>query len=118
MRDISIRQLIPHSSPLTLVKTTDPGIMQIQNRATRLDQIPLLLATRWQTILQELFVLVNQVFQLPVLRCQGPNLRHVDVPHSLNVDWSAVAINSVVKLRIVLVHSRSFGVVEAVAARR
>jgi len=107
----------PRRFPPTPVESTDPGIMQIQNRATRLDQFPLLLRTSRQSILLKLLVLMNEMFELPLLGGERVELVDVEFAKLLNVDGSTFFVLAMVELGVVFVDFTLFGVVEAVAGR-
>ena len=108
----------PARTELTLVKTADPGIMQVQDRTTRLDQLSLLCRTSRETILLKLFVLMDEMLDLSFLRGQRVELVDVELSQLLDVDRSSVPILTVVELGIVFVHFALFGIVETVTEYR
>ena len=88
--------------------------MQIQDGATRLHQLPLLLGTGRQPIPQELFVFMHEMPELSFLCRQSVEFLDVEFAKLFNVDGSTVSVGSVVELGIVLVDIGLFGVVEPV----
>jgi hypothetical protein len=88
--------------------------MQIHDRTTRLDRLSNLLTARWQPIPEHTFILVYQVFELPVLCCQCVKFWDIEFTELLDVNGSPFTVGSVIVLGVVLVDLCLFGVFEAV----
>lgn len=99
---------------LDLVERADARIVQVQNGARRLNKLALFLAACGETRLEELFVLVYEVVQLPVGVGERGNLAHVELAQLLDVDRSAVLIRPVIVLGVIHVDLGAFGVIKSV----
>jgi ACT domain-containing protein len=75
---------------LNPIETAQTNIVQIHNRATRLDQVPSGIRTSRQSVPQELLVFGDEVLQLTFLGRQCIELADVKFAETFDVDGTAV----------------------------